>query len=51
SLFMKKCTPDSPYGPCMVSSEGTCRIHALYTNVNNIDEIRKIKWIENSNHQ
>ncbi|MEM2558094.1 MAG: hydrogenase formation protein HypD [Nitrososphaerota archaeon] len=51
SLFMKKCTPDSPYGPCMVSSEGTCRIHALHTNVNNIDEIRKIKWIENSNHQ
>ncbi len=23
-LFEKKCTPDSPIGPCMVSSEGTC---------------------------
>ena len=27
-LFMKACTPDTPYGPCMVSSEGTCRIWA-----------------------
>jgi len=25
-LFMKVCKPDTPYGPCMVSSEGTCRI-------------------------
>lgn len=24
------CTPESPLGPCMVSSEGTCRIHLLY---------------------
>jgi hydrogenase expression/formation protein HypD len=23
-LFRKKCTPDSPIGPCMVSSEGSC---------------------------
>lgn len=46
SLFMKKCTPDSPYGPCMVSSEGTCRIHALHTNISSIDEIRKLRWIE-----
>ena len=23
-LFGKKCTPDEPVGPCMVSSEGTC---------------------------
>jgi hydrogenase expression/formation protein HypD len=23
-LFEKRCTPDSPVGPCMVSSEGTC---------------------------
>ncbi len=28
-LFMKACTPERPYGPCMVSSEGTCRIWAL----------------------
>lgn len=27
-LFMKSCTPENPYGPCMVSSEGTCRIWA-----------------------
>lgn len=27
-LFMKICTPSNPYGPCMVSSEGTCRIWA-----------------------
>ena len=25
-LFMKKCTPQKPLGPCMVSSEGTCQI-------------------------
>jgi hydrogenase expression/formation protein HypD len=29
-LFMKACTPERPYGPCMVSSEGTCLIWALY---------------------
>ncbi len=23
-LFAKKCTPESPYGPCMVSYEGAC---------------------------
>ncbi len=23
-LFAKECTPDNPYGPCMVSSEGSC---------------------------
>ena len=27
-LFLKRCTPENPYGPCMVSSEGTCRIWA-----------------------
>lgn len=27
-LFMKRCTPNNPYGPCMVSVEGTCRIWA-----------------------
>lgn len=25
-LFMEKCTPQNPVGPCMVSNEGTCRI-------------------------
>lgn len=29
-LFMKRCRPEVPYGPCMVSSEGTCRIWAQY---------------------
>lgn len=29
-LFMKQCTPDHPHGPCMVSSEGTCKIRAKY---------------------
>jgi len=27
-LFMKSCTPRSPVGACMVSTEGTCRIWA-----------------------
>ncbi len=27
-LFMKKCRPDSPWGPCMVSLEGSCSIWA-----------------------
>lgn len=27
-LFMKKCRPNKPYGACMVSNEGTCRIWA-----------------------
>jgi len=26
SLYMKKCTPQTPKGACMVSMEGTCRI-------------------------
>jgi hydrogenase expression/formation protein HypD len=29
-LFARACTPDSPYGPCMVSSEGTCASYYLY---------------------
>ncbi|ADM28316.1 hydrogenase formation HypD protein [Ignisphaera aggregans DSM 17230] len=29
-LFMKVCTPERPYGPCMVSEEGTCLIWAKY---------------------
>ncbi len=27
-MFMKMCTPQKPYGACMVSSEGTCRVWA-----------------------
>lgn len=30
SLFMKACSPESPKGACMVSSEGTCRIWAKH---------------------
>lgn len=29
-LFMRACTPTKPYGPCMVSSEGTCAIWARF---------------------
>ena len=29
-VFGKLCTPDAPYGPCMVSHEGTCRAWYLY---------------------
>jgi hydrogenase expression/formation protein HypD len=30
TLFAKKCNPDSPYGPCMVSFEGACLIYYRY---------------------
>ncbi len=29
-LFEKECTPERPYGPCMVSDEGTCHIWSKY---------------------
>jgi hydrogenase expression/formation protein HypD len=29
-LFGKKCNPDSPLGPCMVSYEGACLVHFKY---------------------
>jgi hydrogenase expression/formation protein HypD len=29
-LFGKTCTPQSPVGPCMVSSEGSCSAYYLY---------------------
>ena len=31
TLFGKACTPESPIGACMVSSEGTCAAYAKYT--------------------
>jgi hydrogenase expression/formation protein HypD len=31
SLFAKKCNPDSPYGPCMVSFEGACLVTYKYS--------------------
>jgi len=30
-LFGKACSPDSPFGPCMVSFEGACFIHHKYS--------------------
>ncbi|MFC2165113.1 hydrogenase formation protein HypD [Acidobacteriota bacterium] len=30
-LYGKQCTPDSPYGPCMVSFEGACLAHFKYS--------------------
>jgi len=33
SLFGTGCTPMKPYGPCMVSSEGTCRARYKYRSV------------------
>ncbi len=29
-MFLTACTPERPYGPCMVSSEGTCAIWAKF---------------------
>jgi hydrogenase expression/formation protein HypD len=29
-LYMTKCTPEKPVGPCMVGFEGTCRIRAIF---------------------
>ncbi|MHC4202547.1 MAG: hydrogenase formation protein HypD [Planctomycetota bacterium] len=29
-LFARACTPETPVGPCMVSSEGTCAAHFKY---------------------
>lgn len=33
-FFGKKCTPEDPVGPCMVSSEGTCASYYLYSEEN-----------------
>lgn len=31
-FFCSECTPSNPLGVCMVSKEGTCRIHYMYLN-------------------
>jgi hydrogenase expression/formation protein HypD len=36
-LFGKDCTPSSPVGPCMVSSEGTCAAYYKYRKINERD--------------
>lgn len=33
ALFGKKCTPDTPVGPCMVSSEGSCAAWYKYARI------------------
>lgn len=33
-LFSEKCTPENPYGACMVSSEGTCAAYYKYPHPN-----------------
>ncbi len=30
-LFVEKCNPESPYGPCMVSFEGACFVYYKYS--------------------
>lgn len=40
-LFMRVCTPDKPYGPCMVSLEGACAIWARFGSGGLADEIAK----------
>jgi len=47
-MFMKGCRPERPYGPCMVSQEGTCYIWARYGGANFLGSIRKIKQSESS---
>ncbi|MHA2378628.1 MAG: hydrogenase formation protein HypD [Candidatus Thorarchaeota archaeon] len=32
-LFGERCTPEDPYGPCMVGHEGTCRIRHEYPDI------------------
>ena len=41
-LFMKICRPNSPYGPCMVSIEGTCRIWAEHPEALMLKEVKSI---------
>ncbi|MEB3764584.1 MAG: hydrogenase formation protein HypD, partial [Desulfurococcales archaeon] len=38
-LFMKTCKPGSPYGPCMVSSEGACSVWARFGGGGLVEEI------------
>jgi len=40
-LFMKRCTPSKPYGPCMVSLEGACAIWARFGSGGLADEIAR----------
>ncbi len=35
--FLKRCTPETAIGPCMVSDEGTCRIRSKYQDFIELD--------------
>jgi len=41
ALFGRACTPDSPVGACMVSSEGTCKIWHQYGGHPDLRQIRR----------
>jgi hydrogenase expression/formation protein HypD len=41
-LFMKACKPNTPYGPCMVSIEGTCRIWAENPGIFKLKSLTKL---------
>jgi len=45
-LFMKACKPSKPYGPCMVSSEGTCAIWARFGGGGLVEDIAKSIGLE-----
>ncbi len=40
-LFMKACTPGTPYGPCMVSVEGACSVWARFGEGGLADEVAR----------
>jgi len=40
-LFMKACTPKKPWGPCMVSMEGTCAVWARFGGGGLAEEVAK----------
>ncbi|MEZ0346860.1 MAG: hydrogenase formation protein HypD [Infirmifilum sp.] len=40
-MFLKRCTPQKPYGPCMVSLEGTCAVWARFGGGGVADEIAR----------
>jgi len=45
-LFMRACTPSRPYGPCMVSSEGTCAVWARFGGEGKVKELAKILGLD-----
>ncbi len=40
-MFMKVCTPGTPYGPCMVSQEGACSVWARYGGGGRAEEVAR----------